>query len=102
MNQPVRPTLGGILAEMGVVEKDHLEQAAAQHRPRKLGEVLVCMGLVSQSDLDVALEVQRYLRKGQDARAAMVLMRYRLRRVANSVDRQLTLVSSMEQRVGTA
>ncbi len=64
--QTAVPRIGTILMDKyGLITPGELERAleAQKGSPRRLGEILVAMGLVSQRQLDTALDYQRSLQR---------------------------------------
>lgn len=90
--------LGNILLRMGAVKLDRLKEAVVaqmeQHRDLRLGAVLAALGLVTHADLQYALQVQKLMRRGKGADAAMLVMDYQLNQGEKSADREVNLANA--------
>lgn len=78
--------LGHILMfKLRAVNQDTLQRGIVakfeNQRDKRLGAVLLSLGLITATDLQFALDVQKLLRRGNAAEAAMLVMDYRLTKV---------------------
>ncbi len=72
----MRPRLGRLLVERGVVSESGLQRALLEQRRRGglLGEILVRRGYITRAELDAALEEQRrWAQEGRRGKASAIL-----------------------------
>ena len=78
------------------------EIIASSEAGKRLGAVLLNLGMITAADLDLALSVQKLLRKGKQADAALLIMDYRLSKVAEVATRVEDLAEKNLRALDTA
>jgi hypothetical protein len=88
--------LGSILQRMGAVTADALVSAAQQiSKDRRLGAVLLSLGLITAADLDCALHAQKLFRKNRRADAAIAILDAQLDRARVQARREASLADAV-------
>lgn len=88
---PVR--IGGLLISAGFIRSDHMAMALATARSqnRKLGEILIANGWVSDEDLKCALELQKLIKEGS------ITMEMGVRALKESRTKSTTVKTALSQ-----
>lgn len=75
----VRADIGTVLLKMGLLDERRLQEAVRiqQAGRMRLGEILVDMSFVTPEQMEIALRVQRLMRRGRPGEAMLNMVEYR-------------------------